>query len=190
MARTPSNMIPLGSAMPTFSLPDPRGAIHSSGSLTGSSGTLVLFVCNHCPYVIHLAHAFGDFARAYAPRGLSVVAINANDPEAYPDDAPDRMEETARAFGWDFPYLFDASQETARAFDAACTPDLYLYDAGGRLVYRGQFDGSRPGNSVPVTGEDLRRAVEALLAGVPLPANQLPSVGCNIKWRPGTRSPG
>jgi thiol-disulfide isomerase/thioredoxin len=151
----------------------------------GAPGLLVLFLCNHCPFVKHIRSGLAEFAREYAERGLSVVAINSNDAEAYPDDAPERMAEEARAAGYVFPYLIDADQSVARAYLAACTPDLFLFDRHGRLAYRGQFDGSRPGNDVPVTGADLRAAADTVLLGRRVEGDQLPSIGCNIKWRPG-----
>jgi len=144
-----------------------------------------VFLCNHCPFVKHLRDGFADFARAQAGKGIGIVAINSNDVERYPDDHPELMAAEAQAAGYTFPYLFDATQEVARAYGAACTPDFFLYGADGGLVYRGQFDGSRPGNAVPVTGEDLRAAVSALLEGEDPLEDQVPSLGCNIKWKPG-----
>jgi thiol-disulfide isomerase/thioredoxin len=146
---------------------------------------LVAFWCNHCPFVLHVEEGFVDFAREYAGKGLQVVAISANDAEHYPQDGPEEMKARANAQGYPFPYLFDAEQAVAKAYRAACTPDLFLFDADRTLVYRGQFDGSRPGNGVPVTGGDLRAAADAVLAGEAPPADQHPSLGCNIKWRPG-----
>jgi hypothetical protein len=144
-----------------------------------------MFLCNHCPYVQHVADGIARFARDYAGRGLAAVAISSNDVASYPADAPAKMAEEARRRGYPFPYLYDESQEVAKAYRAACTPEFYLFDRDRRLVYRGQFDASRPGSAVPVTGADLRAAVDALLAGRPVPADQKPSVGCSIKWRPG-----
>lgn len=179
-------MTPLGRTAPPFELPDPRtGADVSLGDFARAPGLLVVFLSNHCPFVKHIERGLADFAREYQARGLAVVAINANDIEAYPDDAPERMVETAHRLGYEFPYVFDESQEVARAYRAACTPDFFLFGADRRLVYRGQFDASRPGNGVPVTGEDLRAAADAVLAGEPPPDEQVASIGCNIKWKPG-----
>jgi len=173
-------------AAPEFALPEPAsGRVLSLDDFADARGLLVAFWCNHCPFVKHVRDAFVDFARRAQERGVAVVAINANDADAYPDDAPEAMAREAAAAGYSFPYLFDESQEVAKAYGAACTPDFFLFDGARRLYYRGQFDASRPGNDVPVTGEDLERAVDALLAGEPAPEPQLPSVGCNIKWRPG-----
>jgi hypothetical protein len=144
---------------------------------------LVLFLCNHCPFVKHIRHEVAALARAYIPRGVAVAAISSNDPDLYPDDAPDRMAAEACDAGYCFPYLFDRTQEVARAFDAQCTPDIYLYDRGHRLAYRGQLDASRPKSDIPVTGQDLRSALDAVLAGRSVPGEHLPSVGCSIKWR-------
>ena len=185
MALTPSTMLPLGTPAPDFRLPDPSGRIVARDDFADAPALLVAFLCNHCPYVKHIQAGFAAFAKEYAERGLAIVAINANDYRAYPDDAPARMaEETARA-GYVFPYLVDETQEVAKAFRAACTPDFFLFDANRRLAYRGQFDDSRPGNRIPVTGRDLRAAADAVLAGRPAPADQKPSIGCNIKWKPG-----
>jgi len=185
MARTPSTMLPLGTPVPDFRLPDCDGRVHGLGDFADSPALLVAFICSHCPFVRHLRAGFAAFAREYAPRGLAVVAINSNDIEAYPQDGPDAMRQEAAELGYVFPYLLDASQAVAKAYRAACTPDFFLFDAGRHLVYRGQFDDSRPGNGRPVTGADLRAAVEATLAGgVPGP-DQYPSLGCNIKWRKG-----
>jgi thiol-disulfide isomerase/thioredoxin len=142
-------------------------------------------MCNHCPYVKHIQREFAAFVREYQPKGLAVIAVNSNDVANYPDDAPEKMAEDATRLGYSFAYVYDETQEVARAYRAACTPDLYLFDKEQRLFYRGQFDGSRPGNDVPVSGEDLRAAIDALLAGRPAPAEQKPSLGCNIKWKAG-----
>jgi peroxiredoxin len=183
MAATPSTMVGLGTALPSFSLPDLNGRTVSSSDFAGAKGLLVAFLCPHCPYVRHiraeLARAADDFQR----RGVAVVGINANDVASVPEDGPDGMRQEAREAGYTFPYLFDESQSVARAFNAACTPDLFLYDARQTLVYRGQFDASRPNSQVPVTGAELRAAVDALLAGRALPADQRPSMGCSIKWK-------
>lgn len=184
MAQTASTMAALGSAAPDFSLPGTEGRIVQRDDFAAPPALLVAFWCNHCPFVKHVEDAFVRFAREYQPQGLAIVAISANDPVAYPEDSPAKMRETAQRCGYGFPYLFDESQAVARAYQAACTPDFFLYDAGRRLAYRGQFDGSRPGNTVPVTGADLRAAVAAVLAGRPAPSGQKPSLGCNIKWRP------
>jgi peroxiredoxin len=185
MALTPSTMLELGSEAPDFRLADPHGRVVARDDFRDAPGLLVAFLCNHCPYVQHIQKGFAAFAREYAKRGLAIVAINANDIEAYPDDAPPRMAEEADRAGYVFPYLFDASQEVAKAYRAACTPDFFLFDGARRLVYRGQLDDSRPGNGIPVTGRDLCAAADALLEGRPIPADQKPSIGCDIKWRPG-----
>ncbi|MBB3059856.1 thioredoxin family protein [Microbulbifer rhizosphaerae] len=182
MALTPSTMIPLGSPMPNFSLPDPARNIHDSQDFP-EQPVLVVFICNHCPYVKHIAPALSEFAREYREAGLSIVAINSNDFANYPDDSPEKMQEEIAARGYVFPYLVDETQEVARAFDAACTPDFFLFDKNRKLVYRGQFDDSRPGNNEPVNGRDLRAAVDAVLAGERPAEDQVPSMGCNIKWK-------
>jgi thiol-disulfide isomerase/thioredoxin len=168
--------------MPAFSLYDPDGQLLESPSLTGKP-LLVAFICNHCPYVQHIADGLSAFANDYQARGLAVIAINSNDYHQYPADAPDRMREEALARHYTFPYLVDETQLVARAFMAACTPDFFLYDRNHRLAYRGQFDGSRPGNDTPVTGADLRAAADAVLDGTTPDPDQTPSLGCNIKWR-------
>jgi peroxiredoxin len=186
MVRTASTMTELGRPAPPFELPEPRtGETVSLDDFAEAPALLVVFLSNHCPYVKHIGSGLADFAREYQERGLAVVGINANDVRAYPDDAPERMVDEAHRIGYTFPYLFDESQEIAGAYRAACTPDFFLFDEDRRLVYRGQFDGSRPGGDVPVTGDDLRAAADAVLAGEPPPGEQLPSLGCNIKWRPG-----
>lgn len=186
MARTPSTMLPLGTPAPDFRLPDFDGRMHGLADFRDSPALLVAFVCNHCPFVRHLRNEFSAFAREFAPRGLAVVAINSNDVEAYPQDGPDAMRHEAAELDYSFPYLLDESQAVAKAYRAACTPDFFLFDAGRRLVYRGQFDDSRPGSGRPVTGADLRTAVEATLSGSMPVSEQFPSLGCNIKWRKGT----
>ncbi len=185
MAKTPSTMLELGSPARDFSLPEPASG--NTVSLADYAGRplLVVFSCNHCPFVLHIVDSFAEFANAALGRGLGVVMINANDVAEYPADSPDRMVDFARAHGFEFPYLYDESQRAAIAYRAACTPDFFLFDADHRLVYRGQYDGARPGNGVEITGRDLRAAVDALLAGDPIPAEQVPSIGCNIKWRAG-----
>ncbi len=185
MARTPSTMLDLGTPAPGFSLPEPSSGKTVSLSDYAGKPLLVVFACNHCPYVLHILRAFVDFAREYGEKGLDAVMINANDVANYPDDSPEKMVELAREYGFGFPYLYDESQAVAQAYQAACTPDFFLFDADHRLYYRGQFDGSRPRNDEPVTGADLRAAADALLAGEPAPAEQLPSLGCNIKWKAG-----
>jgi len=175
----------LGAVAPPFDLPDPDGRRWSLDVLGEAPAVVVAFLCNHCPFVRHVRSGFGTLAADYRERGAGVVAINSNDFEAYPDDAPPRMKQEAAAAGWDFPYLVDESQAVARAWGAACTPDFFVLDGSRRVAYRGQMDGSRPGNGVPVTGADLRRALDAVLAGEPVPGDQRPSVGCNIKWKPG-----
>jgi peroxiredoxin len=176
-------MLALGTPAPDFALPDTAGATVRRDDFAKAAGLLVMFICNHCPYVKHVRGELARIGRDYPPRGLAVVAINANDASRYPDDHPDRMAVEARAAGYTFPYLFDESQSVARAYHAACTPDFFLFDRERRLVYRGQLDDARPGNDVPVTGRDLRAALDALLAGRPVSAEQRPSIGCNIKWK-------
>lgn len=185
MARRESRMIELGTPAPPFALPDPAGKVHDLDELAGKPALLVAFICNHCPYVKHIMDDFAAFAREYGPRGLAIVAISANDAEAYPDDAPPAMAEVAARHGFSFPYLHDATQRVALAYEAICTPDFFLFDRDRRLVYRGQFDDSRPGSASPVTGADLRAAADAVLAGQAPAARQVPSMGCSIKWRPG-----
>lgn len=185
MVRTPSTMVPLGTEAPDFALPDTSGRTVRRDDFDGADALLVVFMCNHCPYVKHLKEAIADYAWEYQEEGLAVVAINSNDVESQPEDAPAKMKEDAERHGYPFPYLFDESQEVAKAYGAACTPDFFLYDSDFRLAYRGQFDGSRPGNDEPVTGADLRRATEAVLAGEDPPSEQIPSQGCNIKWKAG-----
>jgi thiol-disulfide isomerase/thioredoxin len=185
MARTPSTMLELGTPAPDFRLPDPSGRVFARDDFSPDEPLLVMFLCNHCPYVKHIRDGLARFGRDYAGRGLGMVAINSNDVSAYPDDRPEKMAEEARDAGWVFPYLYDESQAVAKAYHAACTPDFFLFDRGRKLVYRGQFDGSRPANDVPVTGRDLRAAADAVLAGRGVAPEQRPSLGCNIKWRPG-----
>ncbi len=181
--RTPSNMLPLGTAAPDFTLPDVvSGASLSLEQLKSSHATVVMFICNHCPYVKHLLTPLVQLAQEYRAKGLAFIAISSNDAQDYPEDAPEPMKKLAQTAGFGFPYLYDQSQEVARAYQAGCTPDFYVFDADLRLAYRGQFDESRPGNGRPVNGADLRAALDALLAGKPVSAEQKPSVGCNIKW--------
>ena len=180
-------MLPLGTPAPDFALPDAvTSTLVRSQDFADAPALIVAFWCNHCPFVKHVADAFIAFAAEAQSQGAAVVLISANDAEAYPDDAPAAMAREAKARGFSFPYLFDESQDVAKAFQAACTPDFYLFDGEGRLAYRGQFDGSRPGNDVPVSGDDLRSALSAVLKGHTIDeASQLPSLGCNIKWKPG-----
>ena len=186
MVMTPSTMqLLLGTAPPPFRLPDPQGRLVGLDDFKEAPGLLVMFICNHCPFVKHIRTELARFARDYRERGLAIVGINSNDAGAYPDDAPEAMAQEAKAVGYVFPYLVDAAQDTAKAYRAACTPDFFLFARGKGLAYRGQFDSSRPSNDVPVTGADLRRAADAVLAGKPVPGEQLPSIGCKIKWKPG-----
>jgi thiol-disulfide isomerase/thioredoxin len=180
MAAVESQMLPIGTKAPVFSLPDPDGNLHSLREDTPA--TLVMFICNHCPFVRHVCSELARLGEDYGPRGVAIYAINSNDVENYPADHPRHMKEEAAAWGYTFPYLFDATQEVAKAYRAACTPDFYLFDAAQSLVYRGQLDASRPGNSVPVNGQDLRAALDAALHSKPPAAEQKPSIGCNIKW--------
>ena len=185
MSLTPSTMLPLGTEAPDFRLPDPSGRLVARDDLADAKGLLVAFICNHCPYVKHIRAGLAAFARDYAARGLAIVAINSNDVATHPEDAPPRMAEESKRAGYVFPYLYDETQAVAKAYRAACTPDFFLFDGARRLVYRGQFDASRPGSSVPVSGRDLRAAADAVLAGRALAGEQTPSIGCNIKWKPG-----
>jgi thiol-disulfide isomerase/thioredoxin len=185
MPETPSTMLDLGTPLPSFSLSDFNGRVVSDADFKGSKALLVAFICKHCPFVKHIRQEFARFAKEYEPKGLKVVAIASNDTTEFPEDGPEGMKQEAAEAGYVFPYLFDEKQQVARAFRAACTPDLFLFDGNRRLVYRGQFDGSRPKNDVPVTGADLRAAADAVLAGKPAPETQRPSMGCNIKWSPG-----
>ena len=184
MARTPSTMLELGTPAPSFELLEP--ATENMVSLQGYAGQpiLIAFICNHCPYVIHIRSELAKLTNEYQAKGIAVVAINANDAENYPDDSPEKMVKELQSAGYGFPYLFDESQETAKAYQAACTPDFFLFDAEHALYYRGQFDDSRPSNDEPITGSDLRAALDDLLAGQPAPTDQKPSLGCNIKWKP------
>ena len=186
MVKTASTMLPLGTSAPEFSLTNVlTGKTTSLPEFADRAGLLVMFICNHCPFVKHLQPALAGFAREYQPRGLGIVAISSNDVASHPDDGPDQMKAEGLAAGYTFPYLYDASQEVAKAYQAACTPDFFLFDRHQALVYRGQFDASRPGNGKPVTGADLRAACDLVLAGQPVPTAQRPSIGCNIKWRAG-----
>ena len=176
-------MLPLGTAAPDFELPDTNGKTVSLAGFKDKPALLVVFMCNHCPYVKHIRAGLAQLANDYVPRGVAMAGINSNDAKNYPDDSPANMAEEVKSAGYIFPYLFDETQNVAKAFRAACTPDIYLFDRGRRLVYRGQFDASRPGNGIPVTGKDLRAALDAVLAGKPTSPMQTPSLGCNIKWK-------
>ena len=186
MALVPSTMLALGTPAPDFSLPAPAtGETVSRSDFDGAPALLVVFLSNHCPFVKHLADHFAGIAAEYRKRGVAVVGINANDVTTHPDDSPAKMKEEEVRRGYTFPYLFDESQEVAKAYRAACTPDFFLFGADGTLAYRGQYDASRPSLGVPVTGQDLRSAMDAVLAGKPPVAEQVPSVGCNVKWKAG-----
>ncbi len=177
-------MIALGTPAPDFSLPDPQGNLHSRDSVKGKHGLLVVFYCNHCPFVKHIREKFAEVASEYLKKGIGVIAINSNDAEAHPDDAPHKMAEDIERFGYEFPYVYDETQEVARSYAAACTPDFFLFDSDLTLTYRGQFDDSRPGNDQPVTGTDLKAAMDAVIRGEETISDQKPSIGCNIKWKP------
>jgi peroxiredoxin len=185
MVKTASTMLELGTTAPDFALPDTTGRQVSLEDFAGAPAMLVVFMCNHCPYVKHVADGLAALAREYQGRGVAVVGINSNDARGFPDDSPRKMADEVRLRGYTFPYLYDKTQEAAKAYHAACTPDFFVFDKSRKLVYRGQMDDSRPGSSIPVTGKDLRAALDALLAGKPVPSQQKPSLGCNIKWRAG-----
>ena len=185
MAAVNSTMLPLGTKAPDFRLPDPAGKIVSRTDFEKSAALLVIFICNHCPYVKHIRSELAKLGRDYMPRGVAMVGISSNDVANYPADNPEKMAAEAKAAGYTFPYLYDATQEVAKAYRAACTPDIFLFDKEHRLVYRGQLDDSRPGNGILVTGKDLRTALDAVVAGKPPASTQKPSIGCNIKWKPG-----
>lgn len=176
-------MVALGTTAPNFRLPDTDGKPVALGDLGDAPGLLVMFICNHCPFVKHVRAELARFGREYQARGLAIVAISSNDVANYPADSPERMKQEREAAGYTFPYLYDETQEVAKAYHAACTPDFFLYDRERRLVYRGQLDDSRPSNGKPVTGADLRAAADAVLAGKAVPPQQKPSIGCNIKWK-------
>ena len=183
MARTPSNMLPLGTLAPDFSLYDTvSGKTLTLSELKGEKGTVVMFICNHCPFVVHVNPEISKMGREYQKKGIGFIAISSNDVKNYPQDAPNLMTEVAKEEGYTFPYLYDETQEVALAYDAACTPDFYLFDSESKLVYRGQLDDSRPGNGLPLTGNDLRTAIDAIISGAEIIENQKPSIGCNIKW--------
>lgn len=185
MVRTASTMLALGTEAPDFELINIDGRPVKRDDFRGAKALLVMFICNHCPYVKHIAPELARLANDYQPRGVAVVAISSNDASKYPDDSPERMIHEAEERGYTFPYLYDEEQAAAQAYRAACTPDLFLFDKDFRLAYRGQLDSSRPGNGIPVTGEDLRRALDLVLAGQEVPEPHRPSIGCNIKWREG-----
>ncbi|MCB9202742.1 MAG: thioredoxin family protein [Flavobacteriales bacterium] len=184
MARTPSNMLELGTVAPDFTLPDTNfGGEKNIIKSKGEKGTLVFFICNHCPFVHHVNEELVKMANDFQKQGIQFIAISSNDVENYPDDAPEKMTEVAKNLNYPFPYLYDETQEVAKSYDAACTPDFYLFDSELKLVYRGQMDSSRPGNEIPVTGEDLRNAMQNLIDNKPQSEVQKPSLGCNIKWK-------
>ncbi len=186
MAETLSTMLTLGTRVPAFSLENAAdGRTVSPEDYADSPALLIMFICNHCPFVKHVIDGVTSLAADYLPRGVGIIAINSNDRVGYPQDAPENMKRLADELGWDFPFVFDETQEVAKAFRAACTPDFFLFDAAGQLAYRGQLDDSRPGNGIPVTGSDLRAAIDAVLAGEPVREDQKASIGCNIKWRRG-----
>lgn len=184
MVKTASTMLSLGTQAPDFSLPNVDGTTVSRAQFAGKP-LLVIFMCNHCPFVVHIRPELKKFAAEYQARGLAIVGISSNDESTHPQDGPEKMKDEWRSAGYTFPYLFDATQSVAKAYKAACTPDFFLFDADHSLVYRGQFDSSRPGNELPVTGADLRAACDAILAGKPVSSQQRASIGCNIKWKPG-----
>lgn len=185
MAKTPSTMLALGTALPEFKLPDSTGCLVSSAEVRDKEAFVVMFICNHCPFVKHLREGLAAFGNDYREKSVAIWAINSNDVTHYPEDSPEQMQKEAKAAGYTFPYLYDEAQAVAKAFHAACTPDFYVFDRQRRLVYRGQFDESRPGNDKPITGRDVRNAVDAVLSGKQVNSDQKPSLGCNIKWKPG-----
>jgi peroxiredoxin len=185
VVKTASTMLPLGTRAPDFTLVNVDGGTVSLRDLEGTPAVLIVFMCNHCPYVVHVAPELARLAAEYQRKGVAVVGINSNDPTQYPQDSPEQMVHEVEERGYTFPYLFDETQEVAQAYRAACTPDFFLFDKSQKLVYRGQLDDSRPSSSVPPTGSDLRAALDAVLAGKPVSAHQKPSLGCNIKWKPG-----
>ena len=189
MVRTPSTMLPLGTQAPDFELPNVDARMVGLAEAAGPRGTVVMFICNHCPFVKHVADQLAMLARDYASHGIGFVAISSNDVAAHPADSPEQMVRESEERGYLFPYLYDETQEVAKDYHAACTPDFYLFDAQRKLSYRGQLDSSRPGNAIPVTGSDLRGAIDALISGRPAVADQTPSIGCNIKWKAGQEPP-
>ena len=185
-----SMMLPLGTPAPPFALRDVvSGQVYSPDSFTGKAAMLIMFLCRHCPYVEHVQHEIAKIGQDYQDTGLGLIGISSNDPAHYPDDAPDRLKEMAQHLHFRFPFCFDETQEVAKVYKAACTPEFYLFDAQRQLVYRGQLDDSRPSNNKPVTGRDLRAAIDAVLAGKPVDSNQKSSIGCSIKWKPGNAPP-
>lgn len=186
MVRTASTMLTLGTPAPDFTLPNVDGRLVSLSDFEGAPALLVVFMCNHCPYVIHVSDALARLAHEYQQRGVAVVGINANDVSSHPSDSPERMVAEAEDRGYTFPYLYDETQEVAAAYRAACTPDFFVFDKNQKLVYRGQMDSSRPDSGKPVTGQDLRAALDAVLSGGPVSTDQKPSLGCNIKWKAGS----
>lgn len=187
---TPSAMLPLGTAAPSFSLRDVvSGRTYSLESFADKTALLVMFICRHCPYVVHVEQELAKIGHDYRDASLGIIAISSNDSVGYPDDAPPKLKEMAARLGFTFPFCHDETQEVAKAYKAACTPDFYLFDRDRRLMYRGQLDDSRPGNNTPVTGRDLRAAIQAVLAGKRIDGNQQPSIGCSIKWKPGHAPP-
>lgn len=185
MVKTASTMLELGTSAPGFTLPDTTGASVSLSDYGDAPALVVAFICNHCPFVVHIREALAEFGREYQERGVAIVAINSNDVASHPDDSPEKMAEELASAGYTFTYLYDESQSVAQAYRAACTPDFFVFDGDQRLVYRGQFDESRPESGIPVTGADLRSACDAVLAGQAVVEEQRPSLGCNIKWREG-----
>lgn len=184
MSLTPSSMIPLGTKAPAFNLIDAvDGKYKSLDQLKSNKATVILFICNHCPFVKHIRRELVDLANDYMPNGISCIAINSNDVTKYPDDAPDKMKENAIEYAYPFPYLYDDTQEIAKAYHAECTPDFFIFDKELKCVYRGQLDDSRPGNQILVSGKDIRAALDAILSNRPVDSNQIPSQGCNIKWK-------
>jgi peroxiredoxin len=189
MSLTPSTMLPLGTLAPEFQLPETEGRTVSLDNFKEAPALLVIFLCNHCPYVKHVSAELARLCKEYQARGAGVVGISSNDVTTHPDDSPAMMAREKALVGYTFPYLYDESQAVARAYQAACTPDFFVFDKSRKLVYRGQMDGSRPGNSIPVTGNDLRAALDAVLAGKAPAVDQRPSMGCNIKWKRGNEPP-
>ena len=186
MVKTASTMLPLGANAPDFSLPDVvDNTIVSLSDFADKKGLLVMFICRHCPFVVHVREELAQIGRDYREKPIAIVAVSSNDIKEYPDDTPEKLKVMAERFQFTFPLLYDGTQEVAKSYTAACTPDFFLFDENRKLVYRGQMDGSRPGNDIPVTGEDLRRAMDALLSGTDINPDQQPSIGCNIKWKPG-----
>ncbi len=188
MVLTASTMLPLGTKAPGFSLPDVvSGKTVSLETFAGKKALMVMFICRHCPFVQHVKQELARIGKDYTNKDVGIIAISSNDADAYPEDSPESLKEMAAELGFSFPFCYDKSQEMAKTYTAACTPDFFLFDAGRRLVYRGQLDDSRPGNREPVTGRDIRAAIESVLAGEPVTAGQKPSIGCNIKWKPGNQ---